>query len=201
MCIRDRVRMVHLVNSLGYAHLDIKLENIMIDKEGKLKLIDFGFTKELVGENGDGKMISWVGTKTYKSPEIHEQKPFSGFSADIFALGVVLFALVGKLFPFGMATSSDPHYAMLAGGCYDKYWKYINTNLGKPVFSTNLQNLLNGLFSYNPISRITIPEILEHPWIAKTPKPSPETVQALMKKACNISQSSINLFYQFLMNT
>lgn len=183
----ELVKVVEHINTKGFAHLDIKLENIMIDKDGKFKFIDFGFASELMGEHGDGKLSAWVGTHTYKAPEINEMKPYPGFTADLFALGVVLFALVGKVFPFEAATPQDSLYQKITQDKYEEYWQLIGKALGEGThFPISLQNLLNGLFAYNTVSRITIPEILKHEWIVKTPKPIEADVRKAIKKLCNL---------------
>lgn len=181
----ELLKVVEHINSKGFAHLDIKLENIMIDKEGRFKFIDFGFASELMGENGDGKLSAWVGTHTYKAPEINEMKPYPGFTADLFALGVVLFALVGKVFPFEAATQQDSLYQKITQDKYEEYWVLIGKAIGGDSnFPASLQNLLNGLFAYNTVSRITIPEILKHEWVLKTPKPAEADVRKAIKKLC-----------------
>ena len=63
----DAVRALH--NKAGYAHMDIKLENILIDNFGILKLCDFGFSsysQSLVSKK--------LGTEAYMAPEIHDAR-------------------------------------------------------------------------------------------------------------------------------
>ena len=177
---RELLKATDFIHNQGYAHLDLKLENTMFDKEGRVKIIDMGFTTELKGMKGDGKLLSWVGTRTYMSPEICEHKPFPGFSADIFALGVMLFTLVARAFPFGQATSQDKLYSVISQENYDTYWKHMCVLSPTEHFSPPLQNLLNSLFAYTPVSRPTVPEILQHPWLASTPLlPDAEALKTL----------------------
>jgi len=63
----DAVRSLH--NVAGYAHLDIKLENILIDNSGALKLCDFGFSSYSISP-----INKKVGTEAYMAPEIHEAR-------------------------------------------------------------------------------------------------------------------------------
>ena len=93
----DGVRYVH---EQGYAHRDLKLENILLDKNYSVKLIDFGFASKLAGRDESGLMKTCCGTPNYMAPEIHQNKKYKGESVDVFALGVVLFAMRACSFPF-----------------------------------------------------------------------------------------------------
>ena len=81
----------------GYAHRDIKLENILMDGDGNPKLIDFGFSTYL---RKNKKVRIFCGTPSYMSPQIIKRVPYSGEAADMWALGVVLFVLLSGSFPF-----------------------------------------------------------------------------------------------------
>jgi len=83
---------------LGVVHRDLKPGNIMIDKEGSAKIMDFGIARSLlrVGTTAEGAVI---GTPEYMSPEQVEGKP-ADVRADIYALGVILFEMVTGRPPF-----------------------------------------------------------------------------------------------------
>jgi serine/threonine protein kinase len=77
---------------IGIVHRDLKPGNIMIDKEGNAKIMDFGIARSLAraGTTAEGAII---GTPEYRSPEQVEGKP-ADQRADIYALGVILFEIV-----------------------------------------------------------------------------------------------------------
>ncbi|MBM3310761.1 MAG: hypothetical protein FJY80_04560, partial [Candidatus Aminicenantes bacterium] len=83
---------------LGVVHRDLKPGNIMIDKEGNAKIMDFGIARSTfeAGLTGEGKM---VGTPEYISPEQLDGEPASGLS-DLYALAVILFEMVCGTYPF-----------------------------------------------------------------------------------------------------
>ena len=85
-------------HKLGVTHRDLKPGNIMIDKDGNAKIMDFGIARSLLraGTTAEGVII---GTPEYMSPEQVEGKPADP-RADIYALGVILFEMVTGRPPF-----------------------------------------------------------------------------------------------------
>jgi len=83
---------------LGVVHRDLKSNNIMIDKEGNVRIMDFGIARSLEakGITGAGVMI---GTPEYMSPEQVEGKEVDQRS-DIYSLGVILYEMVAGRVPF-----------------------------------------------------------------------------------------------------
>ena len=78
-------------------HRDIKLENVMIDSNNNVKIIDFGFSITIPK---DKKLSIFCGTPSYMAPEIIKRAPYSGYAADIWALGILLYTLLCGKFPF-----------------------------------------------------------------------------------------------------
>merc|ERR1719446_102152 len=84
-------------------HRDLKLENMLIDTAGQtVKVIDFGFACQVASK--ETKLKAFCGTPSYMAPEIVRVEAYSGFAADTWALGVVLFALLCGSLPFASPT-------------------------------------------------------------------------------------------------
>jgi serine/threonine protein kinase len=160
------LKAVEYCHNKGICHRDLKLENIMLDKNNEPVLCDFGLSTYI--ENNNGYLTEYVGTKMYMSPEIIRNEPYSGIKCDIFSLGVILFSLMFQKFGFLEASRNDPFYNLIRKKKYDEYWFYISQQVGiekvKKV-SNNFKELYLKMVSYNPNERPSIKDILYGKWM------------------------------------
>jgi eukaryotic-like serine/threonine-protein kinase len=85
-------------HSSGVVHRDLKPQNIMIDKGGNAKIMDFGIARSLKGQRLTRAGVI-IGTPEYMSPEQVEGKE-ADQRADIYSLGVILYEMVTGRVPF-----------------------------------------------------------------------------------------------------
>eukprot|EP00330_Aristerostoma_sp_ATCC50986_P006012 CAMPEP_0114599550 /NCGR_PEP_ID=MMETSP0125-20121206/22073_1 /TAXON_ID=485358 ORGANISM="Aristerostoma sp., Strain ATCC 50986" /NCGR_SAMPLE_ID=MMETSP0125 /ASSEMBLY_ACC=CAM_ASM_000245 /LENGTH=215 /DNA_ID=CAMNT_0001806699 /DNA_START=49 /DNA_END=696 /DNA_ORIENTATION=+ len=92
------IKGVEYLHSKGLAHLDLKLENLLLSKDFKLKIADFDQIELIKANNG----INKCGTEGYRAPEA--KRGCSGkvdlTKADVYSLGVILFALTFGMMPY-----------------------------------------------------------------------------------------------------
>lgn len=106
----------------GFSHRDLKPENILLDADYNIKIVDFGFACKISGRDDSGFNKSCVGTTGYMAPEILTKQQYQGHVADIFAIGVILFAMYAGHPPFDMATAKDSHYQYFVKNRVDLFW-------------------------------------------------------------------------------
>ncbi|KAI1299398.1 Testis-specific serine/threonine-protein kinase 2 [Halotydeus destructor] len=144
---------------LGIAHRDIKIENILLDENNMTKLTDFGFARDAIDPETKMAVMSetWCGTEPYLAPEILQRKPYNPFPSDVWASGVVLFAMVNNKFPFHFR---DAKLMVAEQYNYRYHFKStIETNL-----SEDYKDLTRNMFEPDPKTRITMAAILKHSW-------------------------------------
>ena len=114
--IETAVRSIH---ARRLVHGDLKLENILIDGEGVVRLCDFGHSRLLTQQEcGLACLCRTRGSPAYTCPEILSGLPYDGFAADAWSLGVVLYALVLDAFPFRAAHTQTKEFALFAESVY-----------------------------------------------------------------------------------
>ncbi|XP_050072486.1 testis-specific serine/threonine-protein kinase 4-like [Anopheles maculipalpis] len=103
----ELINALQYIHTHGYAHRDIKLENLMLDANDRLKLIDFGFACRLWEDASESSSQgephlseTFCGSHAYASPEVLKFKPYDPVPSDIWASGVVLFSLLFGELPF-----------------------------------------------------------------------------------------------------
>jgi 5'-AMP-activated protein kinase catalytic alpha subunit len=139
----------------GIAHRDIKLENILIDKQGKTRLIDFGLCDSVLDIHNRPRMcLDSVGSPAYISPEILMGKPYNGFKADVWSSGVVLYALLFGCFPF-----SSNQYKQLVKGTP------VEVHFPDSTVSSVAQDLIHLMLTLDPQTRISLQEVQRHDWM------------------------------------
>jgi len=149
-----------LINALFYlhsqniAHRDVKIDNMLLDKNMDLKLVDFGLSTKY----SDEKLLDQpCGTVVYAAPEVLEGNDYHGMLADVWSSGIVLYGMASGYLPFSDQDDEVNKKDVLEG------------KIDIPeFFSPLLKDLLKHMLDINPITRYTLQEIKQHPWFNLT---------------------------------
>ncbi|GLE11251.1 hypothetical protein PINS_up023605 [Pythium insidiosum] len=189
---RQLMRAVQACHRSGVIHRDIKPENILFDDQFTLKLCDFGLASVVspaTGRAEDAWLSDVEGTTLYMAPEIESGEPFRGTPVDVWACGVVLFILLTGYPPFDEPTPDDFWFDCLVNEDMTQFWESQPDAVTRP--SSAAVDLINRLLCVDPDRRITVSEVLAHPWLADTDDVDREAVIAEMSE--RRKQSSLRL--------
>ena len=114
---------VAYIHGIGFAHRDIKLENVLVSESGQVKIIDFGTfatgkfmaTGELFLSNNSTEMLTYclpadVGSLPYMAPELFTSQRYHPQPADAWSLAILYACMVLRRFPWAAAQTSKPAY-------------------------------------------------------------------------------------------
>ena len=159
--------MKELISAIDYLHTrnppiihrDIKPENILLDKDGRCKLADFGWANY---DNGEKIRESLCGTPEYLAPEIVNQNAHDK-RLDIWALGILLFEMLTGRTPF-----------ILCGYNNQLYNSIRTLNINWPDDFPHLaKDLISRILCIDPDDRLSLDEIINHQWFINTPSLRP----------------------------
>ena len=141
---------VRKIHSMDLVHRDLKLENILIDSKLKLKIGDFGCARRQM----DKTLHTITGSYAYGAPELVQGNEYNGKKADVWSMGIILFAMVAGKLPYTdkgslkqmlKKRSKPPHYPA--------------------HLSINCRHLISGMLNYVSSMRLHLEEVMCHPWL------------------------------------
>ncbi|CAI5467623.1 unnamed protein product [Closterium sp. Yama58-4] len=154
--IRSVVEVLDFCHQRGIVHRDLKPENILLvskRSDTRCKVIDFGMAYCL--KPGERCKLR-AGTPNYIAPEVIAKN--YGAEADVWSAGVILYVLLCGLPPFWGDTTEDVFKSIL--------WQELDFETEPwPVVSTAAKDLVRRMLTRKYDRRITVSEILKHPWI------------------------------------
>lgn len=169
------------IHSMGLLYRDIKASNILLTRNGHIRLADFGLVKQVrvsrnrcpVSDNGItispaqpvGRSSSFVGTRRYMAPEQllteGNRRASYGAKADIWSMGILLYIMLAGRHPFTLSQSpSEDNRAELT-------WAIANAEISIPSFiSSDAALLLQCMLHRIEEKRIRLESLALHPWFA-----------------------------------
>jgi len=163
---RQLVESVNYCHSHCFVHRDLKLENIIITKKGKAKLIDFGLCQRM--KSRDELCNHPCGSQDYIAPEILKREAYDGFKADVWSLGVILYTMIYSEIPFAFQT----RMRALSNGDMDAHPAIVFPderveNPSKAKVDSSAKHLILQMLKVDPKERICLEDVAKHPWLRK----------------------------------
>ena len=145
--------LIHIHFHHFLVHRDLKLENVLLDRDNNVKLIDFGLASTFYCN----VLKSFAGTPGYMPPEIVAGNEY-GEPCDVWSLGVCLYCMLCGSLPF-TAQSHDYHSLVDEAARFQP----------PPNVSPACADLLKKMLVPRPDHRITFSQIQGHPWMRGLP--------------------------------
>jgi len=152
--VADAVAHLH---SKNIVHRDLKLQNILITPDSKIKLTDFGLSK--IRNHHFELMQTRCGTPTYVAPEVIGGEDYD-IRVDNWSLGVILYVLLHCQYPF-MGSGIGEIFEQIQNG--EPEFPAITKN----PLSQEAKDLILNLLQREPSKRLTLNKIPSHPWCKK----------------------------------
>ncbi|KAF7249858.1 Protein kinase C delta type [Varanus komodoensis] len=142
---------LQFLHSKGIIYRDLKLDNVMLDKEGHIKIADFGMCKENVF--GENKATTFCGTPDYIAPEILQGMKYT-FSVDWWSFGVLLYEMLIGQSPFHGDDEDELFESIRVDTPHYPRW-----------ITKESKDILEKLFERDPAKRLGITgSIRDHPF-------------------------------------
>ena len=145
------VSAIESIHQQGVHHLNIRIENILIDSNLNIRFC--GFSKSTFTNTSKS-----LKQNSYSAPEIVSFKGFNGKKVDIFALGVVLFIMVCGAPPFYKASPVDSYFKLFQSN-KPAFWKVF------PEVSEEVKQLIEGMLAFDENSRFDVQMIKASKWM------------------------------------
>ncbi|KAF9225155.1 Pkinase-domain-containing protein [Gyrodon lividus] len=152
-------------HKLKIVHRDLKPENVLLDDDLNVKIADFGLSNEI--KDGDFLKTS-CGSPNYAAPEVIRGGFYTGPEIDVWSCGVILYVMLCGRLPFE-DDDVQTLFTKISQGSY-----HMPSYLG-----VDARGLINAMLAVDPVKRITVPEITQHPFFRTdlprylTPLPPP----------------------------
>ena len=134
-------------------HRDIKPENLLLTENKIIKIIDFGLSNEYTDY-----LTTQCGSPCYASPEMIRGMKYNGLMIDLWACGIILFAMLCGYLPF-----DDKDNNILFRKILQCKLEFPNEN--ETLLSNEAKDLIKRILTPNPLKRIKIDEVLCHPFL------------------------------------
>lgn len=159
---------LHYLHSRKIIHRDIKPENLLLDSQENIKLADFGWSSF---EEKLKKRQTYCGTLDYLAPEMADTAHIHDHRVDVWSIGVLIFELLTGYAPFSPKNTQAP---------LNEVERETKNNILKQkfdfpsTFDPLAKDLVKKILVFKPDDRLSVEQIMQHPWLVRTLEGSPD---------------------------
>jgi len=174
---------VYFIHSYGIVHRDLKPENILMtdsSDDADIRLLDFGLSK-IIGPTQNCNEP--YGTLSYVAPEVLLEHPYTK-AVDLWSIGVTTYLLLAGSLPFDHESSEREIARQTIHDTvpWGSIWKRL---------TPEAKGFVDNLLTKDPLKRMNITDVLEHPWIQKNNK---STLPEIRRKSHDSHNSTFKLY-------
>lgn len=170
--VKSLISALAYMHAKGFAHRDIKPENILLDENHNIKLIDFGLAAHSEGTTTGSlnALSTCCGSPAYVAPELIMGLKYNGPAADVWSTGVLLYTLVCGKLPFTDRNLANLYKKIKVSKTLGCEFELISLPMQTGSFEIpsfvqkDTRNIIKKMLVVDPAERITISEIMQHPW-------------------------------------
>ena len=166
-------QIIHIIQEIHkhkICHRDLKPENLLLTQHKTIKIIDFGLSNEY-----KDYLSTPCGSPCYASPEVIKGLKYSGLGIDLWASGIILFSMLCGYLPFDDKNNDNLFKKILK--CNIEFPKKKNV-----IISENAKDLIRKILQPEPSKRITLEDILKHPFLVYGNKKYKEKIKLDINK-------------------
>ncbi|KAI8991401.1 kinase-like domain-containing protein [Mycotypha africana] len=160
-CWRQLLNGVEYLHSMGIAHRDLKLDNLVLDHMGILKIIDFGcstvfkypFDNHIIMTKGV------YGSDPYIAPEQYIQPLYDPRLSDVWSCGIIFVCMTIRRFPWRVPRSSDPAFRAFATNHNQQKFRLLK------LLPREARSVMTSVLEIDPKRRWSIQTILNDDWV------------------------------------
>ncbi|KAI7864694.1 kinase-like domain-containing protein [Spinellus fusiger] len=151
---------VSYLHSMGIAHRDLKLDNLVLDPMGLLKIIDFGCSTVFKYPFDDTIVLSRgiYGSDPYIAPEHYIQQKYDPQLSDVWSCAIIFICMTIRRFPWRTPRSRDPSFKAFAT-------QPQNAMRLLQLLPRESRALLAGMLSLDPRHRTSLSQVMKDPWV------------------------------------
>ncbi|KAG1176495.1 hypothetical protein G6F70_003431 [Rhizopus microsporus] len=160
-CWKQLLNGLFYLHSMGIAHRDIKLDNLVLDHMGILKIIDFGcstvfkypFEKTMTLTKGV------FGSDPYIAPEQYTHTAYDPRLSDIWSCGIIFVCMTIRRFPWRLPRLSDPAFKSFATNHNQQKFRLLN------LLPKESRSVMTSILEVDPSRRYSLDTILNDKWV------------------------------------